>query len=290
MMKSMTGFGTAESVTDRFIFKAEIKALNGKNLEVNFRMPRFIQDREIELRNRFMARLERGTVTISVNAETRPGYEQPTVINESLLKNYYTTLSRVAGELGADKHDVFRCALLMPDVTKTEDRTLNDEDWQVLLQVCERAFESFDKFREVEGQHTSQILLESCLAIEEKLPPIELLEQERNEQVRNRLNNSLAELSNKADYDKNRFEQELIYYLEKWDIHEEKSRLLQHCRLFRENLKEASTGKRLGFISQEMGREINTLGSKANHAGIQQLVVGMKEHLEKIKELLFNII
>ena len=178
----------------------------------------------------------------------------------------------------------------MPDIAKTEDKGLSDSDWELILEACDQAYIQLNEYRITEGMQTESVLLEHCEAIAQTLPGIENLEQERMDNLKTRLTKNLEELQSGADYDKNRFEQELIYYLEKWDIHEEKSRLKAHCELFKDSLNKDVGGKRLGFISQEMGREINTLGSKANHAGIQTLVIGMKENLEKIKEQLYNII
>jgi uncharacterized protein (TIGR00255 family) len=290
MMKSMTGYGIAEKMSETLIIKAEFKSLNGKNLDLSMRMPKFLQDKELVIRNRFVSQLERGSIVVSIYIEKRAGYEEALSINYPLFEKYYKELEALAEHLGADKKDLFRSTLTMPDITKTEDKSLIEGDWELILAACDAAYQQYDEYRITEGKQTETVLLTHCEAIEIAMPGIEALEQERMDRLKARLVKNLEELQSGADYDKNRFEQELIYYLEKWDIHEEKSRLKAHCELFKDSLNHDVGGKRLGFISQEMGREINTLGSKANHAGIQTLVIGMKENLEKIKEQLYNII
>lgn len=286
----MTGYGIAEKMSETLIIKAEFKSLNGKNLDLSMRMPKFLQDKELIIRNRFLSQLERGSIVISIYIEKRPGFEESLTINYPLFEKYYKELADLADKLGADKKDLFRSTLIMPDITKTEDKGLSEDDWELILEACDEAYVQFNEYRITEGKQTESVLLAHCIAIESAMPNIEALEQERMNNLKTRLIKNLEELQSGADYDKNRFEQELIYYLEKWDIHEEKSRLKAHCELFKDSLNNDVGGKRLGFISQEMGREINTLGSKANHAGIQTFVIGMKENLEKIKEQLFNII
>ncbi len=286
----MTGYGVAEKIAETLVINAEFKSLNGKNLDISMRMPKFLQDKELVLRNRYMAQLERGSVVISIYIEKRKGFEMSLTINTALFEKYYKDLEMLADKLGADKKDLFSSTLSLPEVTKTEDKSLSDGDWELILEACDEAFAQLDNYRITEGKQTEDVLLAHCEAIEVAMPNIEKLEQERMDNLKGRLIKNLEDLQSGTDYDKNRFEQELIYYLEKWDIHEEKSRLKAHCELFRESIKNDVGGKRLGFISQEMGREINTLGSKANHAGIQTHVIGMKENLEKIKEQLFNII
>ena len=290
MMKSMTGYGISEKISETLIIKVEFKSLNGKNLDISMRIPKFLQDKELIIRNRYMSQLERGSVVISIYIEKRAGFEETLTINYTLFEKYYKELETLADKLGADKKDLFRSTLTMPDIAKTEDKGLSDSDWELILEACDQAYIQLNEYRITEGMQTESVLLEHCEAIAQTLPGIENLEQERMDNLKTRLTKNLEELQSGADYDKNRFEQELIYYLEKWDIHEEKSRLKAHCELFKDSLNKDVGGKRLGFISQEMGREINTLGSKANHAGIQTLVIGMKENLEKIKEQLYNII
>lgn len=286
----MTGYGAAEKNTDRLYIKVEFKSVNGKNLELNVRLPRELSDKELVLRNRFQGRLERGTIAIIVNIEYRTVKESSQSINRELLKQYYRQMEEIADELGAPKNELFRCALLMPDVMQPSEKNIIDEDWNEIIAVCDTAFEIYDAYRIKEGSETGAALEEHNRYIAESIAQAEVFENERIVNLKNRLTKNLEEVSVSTEFDKNRFEQELIYYLEKWDIQEEKHRLAAHCALFQETLMSESSGKKLGFISQEMGREINTLGSKANHAGMQQVVISMKEHLEKIKEQILNII
>lgn len=290
MIRSMTGYGAAEKNNGRLLIKVEFKSVNGKNLELNVRLPRELSDKELVLRNRYQSRLERGTVALNLTLEFSASKENPSSVNEQLLKQYYRQLENIANELGADKSDIFRCALLMPDVMQAEDKSLIAEDWNDILSVADLAFEQYDAYRLQEGKETAAALEFHARQIAESIAYAEAFEPERISTLKSRLIRNLEDLLSASDYDKNRFEQELIYYLEKWDIQEEKHRLAAHCALFHETLGTESSGKKLGFISQEMGREINTLGSKANHAGMQQVVITMKEHLEKIKEQILNII
>lgn len=290
MIRSMTGYGSAEKSTERLFIKVEFKSVNGKNLEMNVRLPRELSDKELLLRNRFQSRLERGTIAINVSLEYLATRDTPAAVNRNILMQHYRSLEAIAQELGADKSELFRCALLMPDVMQNDAKSLLDEDWNDILQVCESAFEVYDTYRCKEGKDTAIALEEYNRQIAQSIAYAEAFEGERILNLKARLTKNLEEASISAEFDKNRFEQELIYYLEKWDIQEEKHRLTAHCALFHETLSSESSGKKLGFISQEIGREINTLGSKANHAGMQQVVITMKEHLEKIKEQILNII
>lgn len=290
MIRSMTGYGFAEKNTGDYQIRAEFKSLNGKNLELNVRIPKLISEKELDLRNRFMYKLERGTVMLGILIEVNPGKSEDLNLREELFIQYYQKFAALADKLGADKKDLFRSALMMPDVTRPDDKQLSEQTWADILDVCDQAFNMLDKYRLKEGQQTARVLKEQCEAIKNAIPSITQLEEERKQNLKNRLVRNLEEAASGIDYDKNRFEQELIYYLEKWDLQEEKSRLELHCDLFLDTLLSPAGGKKLGFVAQEMGREINTLGSKANHAGMQKIVIVMKENLEKIKEQVLNII
>ncbi len=290
MIRSMTGYGFAEKNTDDYHIRAEFKSLNGKNLELNVRIPKLISDKELDLRNRFMYKLERGTIMLGIQLETNPGKSEDLNLREDLFIQYYQKFAALADQLGADKKDLFRSALSMPDVTRPDEKQLSDQTWKDITEVCDLAFEMLDKYRLKEGNQTAKVLQQQCEAIKIAIPLITGFEEERKQNLKNRLIRNLEESAAGIEYDKNRFEQELIYYLEKWDLQEEKSRLELHCDLFLDTLGSPAGGKKLGFIAQEMGREINTLGSKANHAGMQKIVIVMKENLEKIKEQVLNII
>jgi uncharacterized protein (TIGR00255 family) len=291
MLKSMTGYGNAELATDKYIYKVEIKSLNGKFLELNLRLPKLFSDKEIMLRNLISTTIVRGSVSVFINLEKREGLEiEPITINKPLAITSYKVWKDLANELGADSRDIFRMVMTMPEILKIEEQSYNEDDWEMLIKTFEKANENFDKFRKEEGKSLQVLLTNHCLAIEELIPEIEQFESERMDTTRQRLLKNLNELMGKDNFDKNRLEQELIYYLEKLDISEEKNRLISHCRHFLDSLKEENNGRKLNFIAQEIGREVNTLGSKANHADMQKAVVKMKEELEKIKEQVLNVL
>jgi uncharacterized protein (TIGR00255 family) len=286
----MTGYGVAEKTSEHLRVKVEIKSLNGKFLELNLRCPKILSSKELEIRNRFAKKLERGTIQFYINLYFQDGSHQAVNVNEDLALEYFNKLKGLAGTLNAGTQDVFRWIMDIPEILQVEEEDLRDEEVQLILDTCDEAFESLNNFRIQEGTGIKELLHEHCAAIAQKLPEIEQHESERTELLKNRLQNSLKEMGKDENFDSNRFEQELIYYLEKFDISEEKNRLIAHCEHFEETLNGPGKGKKLGFIAQEMGREINTLGSKANHAGIQRSVIAMKEELEKIKEQVLNVV
>ncbi|MCB0732952.1 MAG: YicC family protein [Flavobacteriales bacterium] len=287
-MRSMTGYGSAEMHTEHIDVKVEIKSLNGKFLELNLRTPRNLGDREIELRQFFTKQLERGSVLCTVSIDQKAGTSS-VQINRELAAAYYSALRELATDLGAADRDIFRTVVNMPDVLKNDEGSLNDDQWALVKTCCEQALEKFNQFRNTEGEELRQMLLGHNALIMQSLPEIEPLEAARKKQVTDKLRSALEENKDLTN-DANRFEQELIYYLEKLDISEEKNRLTAHCKLFDEEIRGTGNGKKLGFIAQEMGREINTLGSKANYAPIQEIVIRMKEELEKIKEQTLNVL
>lgn len=291
MLKSMTGYGSAETTSDKYIFKVELKSLNGKFLELNLRLPKLFSDKEILLRNHITAKLVRGSVSVFINLEKQKGLAQePISINKPLATEYYKTWKDLADSLGASGDDIFRAVMTMPEIMKQEEQGYEEEEWEQLLKTFELAYHNLETFRKEEGKALQILLTNHCLAIEELIPIVEELEPERMEITKQRLQKNLNDLINKEGFDQNRFEQELIYYLEKLDITEEKNRLISHCRHFLDTLKEEQSGRKLNFIAQEIGREINTMGSKASHAGMQKAVVKMKEELEKIKEQVLNVL
>jgi uncharacterized protein (TIGR00255 family) len=213
-------------------------------------------------------------------------------INEAVVKGYYEQLHTIAGDLGLESSpDLLSTVMRLPDTIRTEKAELGEEEWKAVREGLEQALKQVNSFRRHEGEALDQDLLDRVAAISGRLGEVDALEAERLEAIRERIGNNLAQYLKKEELDENRFEQELIYYIEKLDVSEEKVRLAKHCSYFLETMEvKGPVGKKLGFISQEMGREINTLGSKANHAGIQRLVVEMKDELERIKEQVLNVL
>jgi uncharacterized protein (TIGR00255 family) len=290
MMQSMTGYGSAEKQTKNFQVKVEIKSLNGKFLEVNLRVPKILSEKEIELRRYFTSVLNRGSVLCILSVDRGQNVSYDVNLNKKLAKAYYDEMKVLADELEASDKDLMRTVLTMPDVLKADDGLLEAEDWDEVLKCCEQAVAVLNEFRTQEGSELHRLLESHNQAIMEALPLIDPLIQQRKTALRDRLKSGLEELSANVNSDDNRLEQEMIYYLEKLDVSEEQNRLKSHCQMFVRELSESQNGKKLGFISQEMGREINTLGSKANFAPIQEIVIGMKEELEKIKEQSLNVL
>jgi uncharacterized protein (TIGR00255 family) len=286
----MTGYGMAEKHNGNYDVKVEIRSLNGKYLDLNFRMPRYLLSKEIELRNLVGKKIERGSVTISINIIKHSTNQNEVRINKPLATEYYHKLKSLSDELNAGDHDIFRITALMQDVIYQDDQDIDEELETLLKETAIEAFDRFDKFRLREGESIHNHFKDCCERIAELIPEIEKLEPTRKQETRERLHKNLTALLEDDNYDKNRFEQELIYYIEKFDVSEEKTRLSTHCKHFLEALADQPKGKKLSFISQEMGREINTLGSKANHSGIQKHVIDMKEELEKIKEQVLNVL
>lgn len=287
----MTGYGTAVKDNGKVKYSVEIKSLNSKFLELNLRLPKAVSDKELTLRTECSKLIERGKVNLYVNVEYTDQTAKASTINADLLKKYYTQLQQIAFELGDKQVSLFQMALNMPEVIANNDGEVDEEESKLLLEAFYAAVEQFNIFRADEGAVLSQDLTSRVELILSYLTEVESVEMDRIPLIRERINHYLEESVGKENVDKNRFEQELIYYIDKLDITEEKVRLRSHCSYFQKALTASdSNGKKLGFISQEMGREINTLGSKANHAGIQQIVVKMKEELEKIKEQLLNVL
>ena len=286
----MTGYGMAEKHTEDYSVKVEIRSLNGKYLDMNLRMPRFLLSKEIEIRNTFGKKIERGSVTLSVNVVKHKVNANEVQINDSLAAQYYNKLSELSDKLDAPKHDIFRITAGMQDVIYQDVEILDDELYTLVKEVGQSAFDQFETFRVTEGNSLKDLLVSYATEIADGIPKIEKMEPMRTEDTKSRLLKNLNQLVDDDAFDKNRYEQELIYYLEKYDINEEKNRLQSHCDHFITSLTKNPKGKSLNFIAQEMGREINTLGSKANHAGIQKEVISMKEELEKIKEQVLNLL
>ncbi|WP_242457728.1 YicC/YloC family endoribonuclease [Pedobacter sp. BS3] len=291
MIKSMTGYGVATSNFASAKYTVEIKSLNSKFLELALKLPKAFSDKELQIRNDCTRLVERGKVSLVFTVEYPEGNIKPAAINKSLLKAYYDQIRQSAEELGDTGSNILQLALGFPEVISTDESTASDEEWQVFYNTFLQALNNFQTFRQDEGRVLQQDLAMRIEKILSLLAEVEKLDPNRIPAIRERINQLLEDNVGRENIDQNRFEQELIYYIDKLDITEEKIRLKSHCDYFLKTLQnEDANGKKLGFISQEIGREINTTGSKANDAQIQQLVVGMKEELEKIKEQLLNVL
>ncbi|WP_128544467.1 YicC/YloC family endoribonuclease [Larkinella soli] len=296
MLKSMTGFGSSTQESNGLTVSAELKTLNSKFLDIYCRIPRTFSDKEVELRNLLTQRLERGKVELSLNinrtTDLRPGVS----VNRPLVEAYLNDLRQTAHGMLLDvpDADLFKLALQQPNAFNTEAATVgetSESDWEVVHQTVLEAIRKCDEFRTQEGRALETKFGEYIQSISDRLAQIEEQDVKRIPAVRERVRNMVTELLISDEFDQNRFEQELIYYIEKFDISEEKVRLKNHLSYFLEVLAtEEANGKKLNFIAQEIGREINTIGSKANDAAIQRHVVQMKDELEKIKEQTMNVI
>ncbi len=291
MIKSMTGFGKVEVDAPERKIHIEIKSLNSKQADVNLRLPGLYRELEPEIRTLLSKRLIRGKIEFSANYEELSA-TQPEVFNRALIKEYYAEVTGLAKELNLEvPSDILNTLLRMPDVMKNEQKEVSNQEKIAFMRGVNEALNAMDAFREQEGKALLADILLRTGFIEKALEAVQPYEVARIEYIRQRIRQNLLEVIEEAHLDTNRLEQELIYYLEKIDITEEKVRLRNHCNYFRETLNESeAVGRKLGFITQEMGREINTLGSKANDTRIQQIVVGMKDELEKIKEQILNIL
>lgn len=290
MVHSMTGYGKAVVELPHKKLTIEIRSLNSKQFDLFTRIPMIYREKEIGLRNDLSKKLERGKIDLSFTVEYI-SKDISATIDHTLLKQYHQEIKALSLELNIDEpQDWFRTLLRLPDVMKQDVEELNDEEWSIIEKTIEKAVNELIGFRIQEGEMLKNLLEEKITNIRQLLQDIEPYESERIEKVKSRIYDGLATLENK-EYDTNRFEQEMIYYIEKLDVNEEKSRLTNHLDYFIETLNDRkSQGKKLGFIAQEMGREINTLGSKSNHSDIQRIVVQMKDELEQIKEQILNIL
>ncbi len=291
MIKSMTGYGLASADLENAKFTVEIKSLNSKFLELSLKLPKLFADKEFFLRTECSKQLERGKVNVSFTIESNNPVSSGASINTALLKHYFEQVQQTATELGVQDDKLFSSVLSLPDVIQYTEEGSSEDEWKAAFQTFNQAVEQFQKFRQDEGNILEKDLQLRISNILNGLKEVEKLEPNRLPVVRERISQYLDEAVGRDNIDQNRLEQELVYYIEKFDIQEEKIRLKAHCDYFIQTLKEKdANGKKLGFISQEIGREINTMGSKANDAQIQQAVVLMKEELEKIKEQLLNVL
>lgn len=287
----MTGYGIAVSDSGSTKYTVEIKSLNSKFLELSLRLPKAFSEKEFQLRTECNKQIERGKVNLSINVEQANTVSNAATIDTALLKHYLEQLKSVSESMNESSSNLMQLALGLPEVVKFAEETVSEDEWKIAESTFQKALAAFQKFRADEGAVLEEELKGRIAIIQQNLEQVILEEPKRVAQVRERLDAYLAEAVGRENVDQNRLEQELIYYIDKLDITEEKVRLKSHCDYFLQTLKSPdANGKKLGFISQEIGREINTIGSKANDAAIQKLVVGMKEELEKIKEQLLNVL
>lgn len=285
MIQSMTGFGKHVVQLPSKKITIELKSLNSKNLDINARMPQTYREKELELRKMIADLLVRGKVDLGLYVEIT-GEETTAEVNQGVVKKY---MQQLAGIAEGDDLKLLEMALRMPDAMKTDKNDIDEEEYEEIKKAMRHALTEIVAFRTEEGQVLERDFVERLKNLNALLEQVIAMDPERLDTVRERLERAVADL--KVELDANRFEQELIYYLEKYDITEEKVRLANHLNYFESTLKsEDSNGKKLGFIAQEIGREINTIGSKANYASMQQLVVQMKDELEKIKEQMLNVL
>jgi uncharacterized protein (TIGR00255 family) len=291
MIKSMTGYGKTECELPDKKITIEIRSLNSKQLDISTRVPGIYKEKEIEVRKLIGEKLERGKIDINLYCEQH-GDQTNATINKPVVLNYFRQLNNISQELGLESTErALQSILRLPDSVKVEYEELDEKEWAMILEKILEALNILDQFRVQEGKALKTDIVKHIEKILELKNKIEPYEPERIERLKTRLNEAFNNASSNIQIDKNRFEQELIFYLEKFDINEEKVRLVNHCNYFTETLDEpTASGKKLGFIAQEIGREINTLGSKANHSGIQKIVIIMKDELEKIKEQTLNVL
>lgn len=291
MLKSMTGFGRAEQTVNDKTFLVEIKALNGKQFELQLKLPPLLRPYEFEIRNALQEQLIRGTIDCTVTIKQN-GTSRPVNINTELIKAYYQQIEKLAAELNIDTNSVLSALLRLPEVVTPTNDVLSEPDYREFSKVLTAALTDLNVHRMDEGAVLEKDLVKRITMINEQEEAILKLEPNRKKRIRDEINLLLEKNVGKENIDNNRMEQELIYYMEKIDIHEEQIRLRQHCEYFRSLMDEPGEGKgkKLSFILQEIGREINTTGSKAYDADIQQCVVKMKDELEKAKEQVLNVL
>lgn len=288
----MTGYGVAQLDSDILNITVEVKSLNSKYADTVVKLPKVFFDKEVEVKKVITDQLDRGKIAVNITYERKDNATAKVTFNTKLFKAYYQELKQIADSLEASHEDIFRMVYELPEVMRTEEpKEKLEDDWNKTMDVIKSAIVKCDEFRVTEGTNLKNKLVVYIDKIETYLNKVDKLDAARTDSIKSRLLKHMDEIVANDKFDKNRFEQEMIYYIEKLDISEEKVRLKSHLDYFLEILSESeSQGKKLSFLGQEMGREINTIGSKANDAAIQRLVVGMKDELEKIKEQLQNIL
>ncbi|MGE5355288.1 MAG: YicC family protein [Deltaproteobacteria bacterium] len=291
MIYSMTGFGKAESSDEKFNIVVEIKSLNSKTNEIRIKLPSGYSEKELAIRNNILLELERGKIDLTLTNDITNGTNL--TINAALFKDYYHKLNKLADELGEQHKDLFPSIVRIPNIFREAEYALSNEEWTIAEKTIMDAIKKIKNFRANEGESLRIDLVNSLNGITRKFDEIELLDGERKKILRAKMDSMISELEQKNKVDKDRFEQEVLFYLEKLDINEEKIRLNQHCSYFMSVMNDEniiSKGRKLSFIAQEIGREINTLGAKAQFSPLQKIVVEMKDNLEKIKEQLSNVL
>lgn len=291
MLYSMTGFGRAEENINNRQVVVEMKALNGKQFDLNTKLPPILRSWELDIRSMLANLLMRGTIDLTITVK-QEGASKPMVVNTDLAVFYYNAMKQIAQQTGVPEDNVLSTLMRMPEVVGPDQDMLPDEEWELVKTVIVKAAEDLMLHRQHEGEALLRDITLRIHNIDQLHDKILPLEPERIERIRTRIAQWLEDMTIKEKIDPNRFEQEMIYYLERMDFSEEKTRLRQHCEYFNNTVKENDNaiGRKLNFILQEIGREINTLGSKANHAEIQQIVINMKDELEKAKEQILNIL
>jgi uncharacterized protein (TIGR00255 family) len=286
----MTGFGKVTAELPAKKVTVEIKALNSKQLDLSVRIPSAYREMEMPIRSLLLASLERGKIECTIQIEYI-GTEIPAQINQIVLENYCRQIRQAAEKLDIPlPADWFQTLLRMPDVIKSDLSDVDENEWKAVEEAIRRAIQQLNNFRNQEGEMLHKLFVQKIEKIASLLVELEKFENERIEKIKNRITDNLEKILS-ADYDKNRLEQEMIYYLEKLDVNEEKTRLENHLKYFIGTMESGQgQGKKLGFIAQEIGREVNTLGSKSNHAEMQQIVIRMKDELEQIKEQVLNVL
>jgi uncharacterized protein (TIGR00255 family) len=292
MIKSMTGFGKTEFEVGNKKITLEIKSLNSKQLDINTRIPAMYREKDIEIRRLISEMLTRGKVDFALYLDNL-GTESTSRINAAIVKNYYSQLTAIHAELGLEINETIMDSIMrLPETVKMVYDELDETEWLVVRENLVKSLEDLNRFRDQEGLALKADIEANIANILDLLKQVEPFENQRMENVKTKIMDSLDALQLNGNLDKNRFEQELIYYMEKLDINEEKVRLANHCSYFTETMMDETepSGRKLGFIAQEIGREINTLGSKANESNLQRIVVQMKDNLEKIKEQVLNVL
>lgn len=286
----MTGYGKAECELSHKKVTIEIKSLNSKLMDINTRISQLFREKDLEIRRELSDKLVRGKVDFILYTESL-GDESATKINAGIVKNYYRQMEQISSDLDIELNsNILQTILTLPEVVKNEREELDDQEWKLILRKMGEAIESLDRFRLQEGAILKQDLVFNIRSITSLLVEVDQYEEERVTRIKEKIYEGLKDISIEQ-INENRLEQEMIFYLEKMDVNEEKVRLLNHCNYFLETLElDEPTGKKLGFIAQEIGREVNTLGSKANHIEMQKLVIQMKDSLERIKEQLLNVL
>lgn len=286
----MTGYGKAQGLVGKITLQIEVRCLNSKQFDINVKLPIQFREKEADIRGEAGRFLERGKIDIQVHI-LQDQSETSGKFNVQIAKQYYKALKNLSDELGEQPADLFSILMRIPEVTAQGENKLSDEDFIAFKTILAKSLQAADEFRQSEGESLKVDLLNRVSQMEKLAETLIEYEEERTISVKNRLKQKLIDWVGSDKIDENRLEQELIYYIEKFDISEEKTRLSQHCKYFGTTLAEPeNSGKKLAFIAQEMGREINTIGSKANHVEIQKIVVLMKDELEKVKEQLNNVL